>query len=104
MRPHKLSAEVRLGPKFLSRNQVLRAARISPSTLTRACRIGKGDRTSYGQRRAPGLKHTFIDGCLAVTQRDLEDWMTQREVAGCRPGLNHSLQPKKKKDEQPNRR
>jgi hypothetical protein len=103
MRPHCLSAEVRLGPKFLSRNQVLRAARISPSTLIRAVRIWAGDREKFGQSRAPGLKHTFIDGCLAVTQRDLEIWMTQREAAGCSLADNHSLQPKKK-DEQSNRR
>jgi len=75
------TAESRLrGTKFLSREQVLKLAKVSIATLSRALRVGmQNDRARWGQATVPGLRATYVNGALALDRFEVRRWMKARQ-------------------------
>jgi predicted DNA-binding transcriptional regulator AlpA len=85
-------AESRLrGTKLLSRNEVMTLAEVSESTLTRAVRAGRGDRSKWGQATIPGLGVMYINGALAFVRNDVRRWMKARRKNNRRTSCSNKI-------------
>src|SRR5438105_1778147 len=75
-----LKAKARLAStNLLSRKQVLKLVGVSDATLTRAIRVGRGDRSRWGQAKVPPLHAVYLNGALAFNRKDVRVWMKARK-------------------------